>query len=144
MFDVATVPDSPQSLSAQFGNGEALLSFQPGTFDGGSEVLIYSVRSEPFVNVWNVTANSSLSSYEVILSNLTNGVSYTFNVSATNDVGESDTSSNSNEVVPGAYEQPTFGLVCVMPSSCAEPGSWNVVISVSVSISFGGQRHIVA
>ncbi len=88
----ATVPDAPTGVSAVAGNTQATISFSAPGFDGGSAITTYTVTSSPG-GFTNAGASSP-----IIVSGLTNGNSYTFTVTATNNVGEGAASSPSNSV----------------------------------------------
>jgi hypothetical protein len=92
-FD-ASVPDAPTGASAQGGDSQATITFTPPDSDGGDEILYYTVTSSP----GGLTASSGVPS--ITIGGLTNGVAYTFTVSATNGVGTSLESSPSNAVTP--------------------------------------------
>ncbi len=94
----SSVPDSPTSVTATEGNTQATISFTAPD-DNGSAIVSYTVRSSP----GNITATGSSS--PITITGLTNGITYTFTVVATNGVGNSTPSSASNSVayvsVPG-------------------------------------------
>ena len=96
----ATAPGAPAAPSAVAGNGSAQVSWSAPGSDGGSPVTGYSVVSSPVVsppvgctNVLALTCD---------FTGLTNGVAYTFRVSATNVVGTGPLSSASLPVTPVA------------------------------------------
>ncbi|MGI6778794.1 MAG: fibronectin type III domain-containing protein [Acetivibrionales bacterium] len=101
-FEPATVPDAPTNVTATAGDGKATVSFTAPAFDGGSEITGYTVKSNP----GGITATGTTTEIEV--TGLTNGVSYTFTVTATNSVGESLASSESNSVTPKGNQTITF------------------------------------
>jgi putative nucleotidyltransferase with HDIG domain len=94
----ATAPGAPTGVTAVAGEAEVNVSWSaPG--DGGSPITSYTVT--PYVrgaaqpsHVFSNTATTEL------LTGLTNGVTYTFTVRATNAVGPSAQSSASNAVTP--------------------------------------------
>ena len=90
-----TVPDAPTSISAEAGINQATISFTPPINNGGSVILSYTVTSNP----GGVTATDSAS--PIVVTGLTDGVTYTFTVVATNAIGSSSPSSASNPVTPG-------------------------------------------
>ncbi len=91
-----SVPDSPTSISANPGNQQVIVSFTAPANDGGSTITGYTVTSTPDDIV--VTGSSS----PITITGLTNGISYTFTVVATNSVGSSAPSSTSSAVTPSA------------------------------------------
>lgn len=90
----ATVPSAPTIGTATAGNGHATISFTPPASDGGAEVINYTVISSP----GGITGTGASS--PIILTGLTNGTAYTFTVTATNSVGTSIVSAESNSVTP--------------------------------------------
>jgi hypothetical protein len=79
----ATVPGAPTGVSAVAGDGEATVSWVPPADVGGSPVTTYRVTVSP----GGVTVEVAAPATEVVVDNLTNGVSYTFTVAAENAVG---------------------------------------------------------
>lgn len=88
------VPGVPTIGTATAGIAQATIAFTAPAFSGGSMITGYSVTANP----GGATATGAGS--PITLSGLTNGVSYTFTVSATNIVGTGASSSASNAVVP--------------------------------------------
>lgn len=96
----ATTPNPPQAPVASAGNQGARVSFTPPAGDGGSPITAYTVTASP----GGITATGTDS--PVTITGLTNGVSYTFTVVATNTVGDSQPSTASNAVTPSAALAP--------------------------------------
>ena len=102
-----TVPTAPRNVTAVAGNGQATVSFDPPSSNGGAAVTEYTVTSTPG-NITKVGGASPLT-----VTGLTNGTNYTFTVKAKNSQGYGPVSEPSNLVkpvagvtVPGA---PTIG-----------------------------------
>ncbi|MFX3650655.1 MAG: S-layer homology domain-containing protein [Paenibacillus sp.] len=89
-----TVPEAPSSLIAVAGNGQATLSFNPPADNGGSAVTAYEVNVLPDNRVVSGTRSP------IIITGLTNGMSYTFTVKAINQAGASESSLLSNAIIP--------------------------------------------
>lgn len=94
-----TVPAAPTIGTATAGNGQASVSFTPGS-NGGSAITSFTVTSSP----GGFTGSGSSS--PITVSGLSNGTAYTFTVTATNAIGTSSASSASNSVTPST-EVPT-------------------------------------
>jgi hypothetical protein len=106
----ATVPDAPTIGTATGGDAEASVAFTPPAFNGGSSIISYTVTATDSTNPENGGQTASGSSSPVEVTDLTNGDSYTFTVTATNVVGTGAASSASNVVVPATVPgAPTIG-----------------------------------
>lgn len=104
---LATYPDVPLSPIAASGNAEAVISFTPPVFDGGSAITSYTATSNP-----EGITGSSLTS-PVTVTGLTNGTEYTFTVVATNIIGTSMASSPSNFVIPVTIPDAPTGVTAI-------------------------------
>jgi hypothetical protein len=90
------MPGVPTNVIATAGNGEATVSFNPPKSDGGSPIIRYTVTSHP----GNITASGKQS--PITMKGLTNGIIYTFTVTAGNSVGTRVGSESCNSVIPKA------------------------------------------
>jgi hypothetical protein len=101
----ATVPNSPIIGTATAGNGQATITFTPPVNNGGSAITSYTVTSSP----GGLTATGGTS--PITITGLTNGVAYTFTVTATNAEGVSVASATTNSVTPATIpDAPTIGV----------------------------------
>ncbi|MBP8297719.1 MAG: fibronectin type III domain-containing protein, partial [Burkholderiales bacterium] len=98
-FSIAGVPDAPTGVAAAGGNTFANVSFSPPANNGGNAITSYTATCTPTAGV--PVAASGLAS-PVNVPGLTNGVTYTCTVHATNSVGNSGESAASNSVIPAA------------------------------------------
>lgn len=93
----SNVPDAPFNVTAGAGDSSAIVYWStPNSY--GSPISHYTVVSDP----GNVTVTTT--SRRVTVPGLTNGTSYTFTVTATNDLGDSAPSAPSNAVTPAVYQ----------------------------------------
>jgi hypothetical protein len=92
--DNITAPGTPLIGSALAQDAAAIVSFGASVNNGGAEVTSYTVTSSP----GGITATGTGS--PITVAGLTNGVSYTFTVTATNSIGTGSASAASNAVVP--------------------------------------------
>jgi hypothetical protein len=101
----AVVPGAPTIGMATAGDTQATVTFTAPASTGGSAIIAsgYTVTATP----GGATATGSSS--PITITGLTNGVTYTFTVTATNSAGESDPSVASNSVIPAAPQTITFG-----------------------------------
>ena len=93
-----TAPGMPMNVSALAGDASAWVSWTIPIDDGGSPITGYTVTSSPGGREASVGAAET----SATVSGLTNGVTYTFTVVATNAVGDSLPSEPSNPVTPEA------------------------------------------
>ena len=131
-------PSTPTNVVASAGNGSATVSFtEPNT--GGSAITRYDVEaydengvpiSPALTCTLNVPFPTPLAC--TFANTLTNGLKYTFKVSATNAVGTSDTSTATAVIVPANLIQPSVSQVLI-PSGTTTVGS-----ILSSSVLFGG------
>jgi hypothetical protein len=118
-------PSAPTGVTATAGNGTAQVSWTAPN-DGNSPITSYSVTPAtgsttlpPTVITGNPPATSAT------ISGLTNGVTYTFTVTATNAVGTSPASAPSNAVTPAAPTAPgTPTGVIATPGNAAATVTW--------------------
>lgn len=122
----AIVPGAPTIGTATAGDTEATITFSAPASSGGASILAggYTVTANPG------GATGTGSSSPITVTGLTNGVSYTFTVTATNSAGTGAASVASNAIIPAAPQTITF----------ANPGAKNFGTSptLSASSSAGG------
>jgi len=95
------VPDPPTAVTAVPGPGLATVSWSAPAWDGGSGVTAYTVTVYTGSSVAQVvTVSGSPAPETAIVEALANGTSYTFYVSATNQVGTGPQSLPSSNVAP--------------------------------------------
>jgi hypothetical protein len=113
---VPTIPYPPTITSITTSKGleigTATISFNPPANNGNSPIISYTVTSNPE----NIITTGSSS--PIIVSGLTNGINYTFTISATNSIGTSLESSPSNSVFSeGKPLPPTIINITVLNQS---------------------------
>jgi len=110
----ATVPSAPNSVTAvSTGPTTAEVSFDAPDSDGGTVITAYTATSSP----GGITRTISQASGGTIsVSGLITGVAYTFTVKATNYIGNSVASSNSNSIT-GVV--PTTTTIAPTPTTVA-------------------------
>ncbi|MBU2225898.1 MAG: tandem-95 repeat protein [Gammaproteobacteria bacterium] len=105
----AVVPGAPTAATATAGDTQASVSFTAPTFTGGVASTGYTVTSNP----GGLTGTGAAS--PIAVTGLTNGVAYTFTVTATNSAGTGTASAASSAITPAAAQTITF----------ANPGAQN-------------------
>jgi hypothetical protein len=95
-----TVPGAPTSVTATAGDAQATVLWTAPASNGGSPILFYTVTSSPATVARTTTATN------LVFTGLTNGVTYTFTVTATNAKGAGPASAASNAVIPSKIPSP--------------------------------------
>jgi peptidase M23-like protein/fibronectin type III domain protein len=114
------VPWAAQNVKATAGNGAAVVTWDPPTFDGGLSLTKYSVRSAPGGALAVINAPATTAT----VTGLTNGTSYTFAVMATNTFANGYWSTESNGVVPTSVPRAPLG-VSAGPANQGARVSWS-------------------
>ena len=113
-----TVPGVPTSVIATPGSHYATVSWSAPSVTGGAPITNYVVTSSPG------SFNCSSSSTTCTVTGLTNGVGYTFTVTATNAVGDSASSASSAPITPATAPDAPTGI-SVVAHNHAVTVSWS-------------------
>jgi hypothetical protein len=120
-----TVPSAPTSVTATGADGSAIVSWTAPSSDGGSAIQGYAVT--PYINgVAQAPVTFNQPNQTEVIFGLTNGVAYTFTVTALNAAGGGAGSGQSNSATPNqSLRQPS----AQGPSSSAPGGRAPIVQS---------------
>ena len=101
----AVVPGAPTIGTATAGDTQATVTFTAPASTGGAAIIAsgYHVTASPG------GANATGSSSPITVTGLTNGIAYTFTVTATNSAGTGSASAASNSITPASPQTITFG-----------------------------------
>ena len=113
----ATVPAAPTSAVATPTISGASVGFTLPISDGGSPIISYTVTSRP----GGIAVRGGAS--PIVVPGLTNGVSYTFTVTAANSDGVSVPSAASNVVVPSPAIAPWYDTLWTRRDAITVEGS---------------------
>ena len=111
----ATAPSAPTGVVATPGNGSATVSWTAPAA-GGSTITSYTVT--PYIGATAqpaTTVTGAPPATTTPITGLTNGIAYTFTVSAANAIGSGPASAASNAVTPGASPGGQWSALRTMP-----------------------------
>lgn len=129
---VKAAPFVPTIGTATGGNAQASVTFTPNPL--GPAATSYTVLSTP----GSITATGSSS--PIVITGLTNGTSYTFQVRANNAFGSSAYSSSSNSVTPAPVNIPLLGAWSTAGTTVPSTGGDSYYGQVTV----GGNPRVFA
>jgi hypothetical protein len=119
------VPGPPETIHATGGNAQASVTFVAPASNGGSPITGYTAVASS----GGITASNATS--PIVVTGLTNGNAYTFNVYATNAVGNGPSNGPSNSVIPSTLPGAPTALI-------ATGGNAQVSIAFTLPTSNGG------
>jgi uncharacterized repeat protein (TIGR02543 family) len=118
------LPDPPTNISATAGDGQATISFNAPTYLGGNAIIDYTVNSSRGETQTGVAS-------PITIHGLTNGLHYSFTVTARNASGSSTSLFSSNDVLP-------LGLPGAPTNVVATAGNLQASVSFSTPAANGG------
>jgi Fibronectin type III domain/Domain of unknown function DUF11 len=132
-----TVPSAPTNVSAVAGNASAQVAWTASASDGGSAITGYTVTARINGAATGITASACATCTGANVTGLTNGTTYTFTVHATNAVGNSAESAQSNAVTPSATTVPPDASITDSGPASVNSGA-NATYTIKVSNSTTG------
>ena len=123
---IPTVPSAPTNVSASVNTSTGLLAVSwTDPSNGGSAITGYNITPSPACSGCTYTTLSGPSVASVSITGANPGTSYTFTVSATNEIGTSNSSTASNSVTapnvpvhrPSAQRRPPVARPCHLDRS---------------------------
>ncbi len=127
-----TVPGAPTGVNALTSNAQALLVWTAPASDGHSAITSYTVSAFVGGVATGITATAPGNATGATVTGLTNGITYTFTVHATNAIGNSAESAPSNAVTPVAQQSfvPDMSLTMSGPASAGFLSNASYVLTV--------------
>ena len=131
-------PSAPSGVSAASGNGTASLSWTAPSSNGGLAIIGYAVRySSNGGTTWSTAISSTAStSTSYMVTGLTNGTAYVFDVAAINAAGTGSYSTTSTAVTPSTVPGAPTGTTATAGSSQASV-TWTAPASTGGSAITG-------
>ncbi len=112
VYTLITPPGAPTGAASTAGNGQATVTFTAPSSNGGSQITGYTVTSS---NPGNGSKTASGSGSPITVTGLTNGSTYTFTVVATNEAGNSASSTATGSVTPKGTQ--SIGAITLTPAT---------------------------
>jgi hypothetical protein len=141
-----TLPGAPTEIVATVGDTRATITWNAPSDDGGSEITEYHIHASPGGSgAWYPWYEWSANGFTEEVTGLTNGISYTFTVNATNSVGHGQESAPSNSVIPGGVPGNPKNVVATAGNGQAtvtwdylDLNTYPLITSYTVTASPGG------
>jgi hypothetical protein len=106
------VPDAPADVSAaSYANTQSLVTWSAPANDSGDSITSYTVQYSSNAGVTRTTATISATGTSYLVTGLTNGVAYTFQVAATSVAGTGAFSSASSSATPSTLPNAPTDIV---------------------------------
>lgn len=119
-LDPATVPGAPRNVVASSGDTVATVTWDVPISDGGSEITSYYIVASPGGDAQTWTSGTRSKTF----TGLSNGISYSFDVTAINSIGSS-TPTTSNTVTPTSVS----AVPGAPTATAASPGDSSAVVT---------------
>jgi Ca2+-binding RTX toxin-like protein len=132
---VLGVPSAPTGVSATAGNAQATVSWTGAASDGGSAITSQEIVVSSGGSVVKTVTGLSAAATTSVVTGLTNGTAYTFQVRAVNAFGSGPLSSASAAVTPGGPLTAPTNVVAVR-------GATGGSVSLSWNAATGGTKPI--
>jgi hypothetical protein len=134
-----SAPSAPLSVWAVEGSGSATVHWKAPASNGGSTITGYTVSVSPFVST--PASCVGITTTSCVFSGLSNGVSYTFRVVATNAAGTSISSSACQAVTPVSSNQSTSLRIIFVKTSTWRGGYQGHFTVMNATATAIGSKH---
>ena len=142
----ATAPGAPANLAATAGNGQVTLNWTAPANDGGAAITGYQYRQRAgggaYGNWMNIAGGASTNSH--VVSSLTNGSSYSFQVRAVNSEGGGAASASASATPTAPVTPPGTGTVEPESFSIPNRGGWSITSTGTEAAMRSGYGRISA
>jgi Ca2+-binding RTX toxin-like protein len=127
---ILLTPAAPTGVTATAGNASATVNWTAPAPNGGPAITSYEIVATTGTTVTTVATGIPATATNRVVTGLTNGAGYTFQVRAVNQSGPGALSAPSNAVTPTGTPAPT--ITAQVPA----PGATNVALDSNVSATF--------
>ena len=121
---IVTVPGSPYNVNVTAGNASATVGWFPSASGGGLPATFTVTATPNGGGGGTVFSTVSYPTLSTSITGLTNGVTYTFTVTANNSAGSSVPSASSSAITPLAPPNPVSSVSIISISSTSVTISW--------------------
>jgi len=125
-----TVPGIPSITNVSVSHGSATITFNPPVDTGGGVISSYTVIASSSTGSTSSTCTDS----PCLVTDLTNGTTYTFTIAANSAVGTGPTSAASNPATPPITVTPSAASIPVMP--------YYLMLMMACLVGLFGQRRL--
>jgi len=130
-----TTPGAPTSISGITGNQQIRLSWTAPTSTGGAAISDYKIEFQTGGGSWSTFADGTSTNTSATVTGLTNGVAYSFRISAFNSAGFGATTASSTTFTPNLSTDSSLSNLTLSSGSIGTFSSVTTNYSVTVANS---------